>query len=222
MTDPNATMPMAQSEICAELLPDVFERHRQRLGLLGCELRFEISVRDQAGEYGGDHRIKDRADDERSDYADRQIALRVFGLFGDRRNGVKSDVSEKDYGRARADARKPVRVERMPVRRLNISEAHDDEESEHQNLDADHRGIEPGALFDAPDQNYRYKRDDKDGQQVEDYGDAEYVRGVSVNGLHAVLRQRSSRRCDSPSRSNRGYESRSEQFPEYGVPPQES
>ncbi len=47
-------------------------------------LRFSVRIRDQSGEHRRDHDVEDRADDQRGDDADRQVALRVARLLGDR------------------------------------------------------------------------------------------------------------------------------------------
>ena len=52
----------------------------------------------------GDRAVEDRADRERGDDADGQVALRVLGLLGRRRDDVEADVREEDERRAREDA----------------------------------------------------------------------------------------------------------------------
>jgi hypothetical protein len=99
------------SEISVKLLADVLQGHRERLGLLSSEFGFQIGIGDQAGEYAGNHCVEEGADYQRRYDPNRQIAPRISGLLGNRRNRIETDVGEKNYGRARTDARETVRIE---------------------------------------------------------------------------------------------------------------
>src|ERR1039457_5508196 len=58
-----------------------------------------------SGEYDGHADIEHSADDESRDDPDRQIALRIAGLFGGRRNRIESDISEENDRAAGRDTR---------------------------------------------------------------------------------------------------------------------
>ena len=97
--------------------------------------------------------IKRGADQQRSDDADGQIALRILGLLRGGRDRVESDIGEENVRRSGADAGEPIGRERLPVAApvagVHIAEAQADHEQHHRDLD-DHDGrVEARALLDA-------------------------------------------------------------------------
>ena len=122
-----------------------------------------------------DDDVDERADDQRADDADRQVALRVADFLGDGRHGVEADVGEEHDRRSGLHAGPAVGRERPPVRRVRRAPADEDEEGEHDELEHDHAGVERRALADADDEHDRDQGDDAEGQDVEDDRDAEDV-----------------------------------------------
>ena len=133
----------------------------------------ELIVRHHAGQDGDDGDVQDRADHQRGDDADRHVALRVLGFLGVRGDGIEADVGEEDDGRPgqhahrlaggialaehrdaeEADAGPAVGREiARPVFRIDVEGADADDEQHGRHLDADHQGVEAGALLDALDQ----------------------------------------------------------------------
>ena len=194
-TEPKATTPTIQFGIVTYFMASVSGS--------ACSLESvftSVAVRDHAGEDRGDDGVDDRADDQRADDADRHVALRILRLLRRRRDGVEADVGEEDDRRAGGDAVEAVRRERVPVRRLHVLEADEDEEAEHDELDGHHPEVEAGRLADAPHQHDRDQRDDAEGQDVEDDRDAEDVRRGGHDLRH--LRQRPCRSRRSASRGS--------------------
>src|SRR5207248_4498614 len=63
--------------------------------------------------------IKQRADDEARDDADRHVALRISCLLRRRGNSIESDESKKNNGGAAHDAADAARDKRMPIGGVN-------------------------------------------------------------------------------------------------------
>ena len=97
-----------------------------------------------------------------------RVPLRVLGLFGRGRDGVKADVREKDDGRRRHHAREAVRHERRPVLGFHVGGAGGDEEQDGGQLDGDHHRVEARALAHADDEQPRDEQHDDRGRQVDD------------------------------------------------------
>ena len=86
----------------------VQERNRQR--------RFNVDFlpRHHAGQHGSDQNVKNRAHHQRSDDADGQVPLRVFGLLRRGGNRVEADIRKKYVRRAAPDsAEKPIGAKRI-------------------------------------------------------------------------------------------------------------
>ena len=115
---------------------------------------------------------------ERRDDADRHVALRLLRLLGVGGDRVEADVGEEDERGARqhadrlaagvgvaeeglaeeADAGQAVGRERVPVPRVDVEGADDDDEQHGRHLDHHHGGVEAGALADAVDEDDRAAR----------------------------------------------------------------
>ena len=67
------------------------------------------------GQHQRDADVKNRADEQRHEDAERQIALRPLAFLGSRRDRVESDVGEEHDGGAGKHAAETVRHERPPV-----------------------------------------------------------------------------------------------------------
>ena len=105
------------------------ERARQRVG------DAELGVRHHAGQHGADDHVDDRADREAAENADRQVALRVAGLFRRGRDGVEADVGEEHDRGALVDAGEAVRRERHVVVGIDVHHADADEQRQREQLD---------------------------------------------------------------------------------------
>ena len=124
-------------------------------GTLSC------GVGDDAGEDQRDGDVEHRADGERAEDADGQIALRVARLLGGGGDGVEADVGEEDHGRALQDAGAAEAAEDAlvrgdegrPVLGLHVGGGGGDEGQHHRDLDEDDDGVEAGRLLDADDQD---------------------------------------------------------------------
>ena len=149
------------------VLVDVFERH-------------------QTGKDGGHQDVKKRADDERAEDADRNVAARILGFLGLRRDGVEAKVGEhhargagqhpdRDAASFVAAERFPeerhpavaVRSKRPPVVRRHHEEPERDDADDHKDFHGHHEGVECRAFLDADDENDRDDRGDDDGGKVE-------------------------------------------------------
>src|SRR3954464_826667 len=97
--------------------------------------RSKLLVGDYAGQDVADDDVDHRADRQATQYANREIALRVLRLFRSRRDGVETDVGEEHYRCALMDARKAVRRERVVICRIDVLQTHDDEQRQDDQLD---------------------------------------------------------------------------------------
>src|SRR5207302_10434035 len=103
---------------------------------------------------------------------DGQATLRVLRLLGGRGDRVEPDVREEYDRRPLMHAAEAVWSERMIVRRVEVSEARDDEQTEHQELDRDHDVVYRGALANTEQQQPRDRRDDQEGGHIDEDRDA--------------------------------------------------
>ena len=114
--------------------------HRRRRSLHGL-------IRHEADHDERDRHVEDRADDQRSEDADRHVLLRVLRFLRGHRHGVEPDVSEEDDAGASEDAAPSVlteragvrRDERVPVRRVDVGRAAEDDDQH----DADFHDDDP-------------------------------------------------------------------------------
>ena len=110
----------------------------------------------------------------------------LLGLFGVRRDGIKTDVGEEDYGRAGQHAQRLSALsglpqqcvaeeteagvaegrERMPIRRIDVKRTHDDHKDHNGQLEDDDAGVEAGALLNSFHQDDRDEAGDQDGRQI--------------------------------------------------------
>ena len=157
-----------------------------------------------AGEHQGHQDVEHRADDERREDADRQVALRVLRLLRRRRHGVEADVGEEDDARAGqhavdapAEGVHLVAVQRdellgrdqggepggrrvhEEVRRRDQAEAERDEHQDDRDLDDHDQVVHERALPHAAVEDRRDHERDDGGRHVPD---AERLR-------HAVVQE---------------------------------
>src|SRR6266545_359399 len=158
----------------------------QRLRLLARKSLLQGRVGDHPREDERDDDVDDRADDERADDADRHVPLGVAALLGHGRDRVEADVGEEDDGGAGGDPSEAVGGEGRPVGRLDVMEADEDEEAEHDELDRHHPEVEARRLPDAPHKDDRDRRHDREGQDVENDRDAEEVRRGGDHLRHSL------------------------------------
>jgi hypothetical protein len=90
----------------------------------------------QAGEADGHGHIEHRADNQRGDDADGQVALRVAALLGRGGDRVEADVGEEDDRPAGEHAAPAVGHEGMPVAGMDEADDGEDEDENGDELDA--------------------------------------------------------------------------------------
>ena len=127
-----------------------------------------------AAEHDGDRAVEDGAGQQSRQDTEGQVALRVFALFGCRRNRIEADVGEEDDGAAGEDAGPAVGHEGMPVVGLDEAGSGEDEDQDGGHLDEDHDVIGAGGLADTSHQ--------QDGQQ-HDHHKCGNVEAVVPTGL---------------------------------------
>src|ERR1700693_2202184 len=87
----------------------------------------EGAPRNQSGQNDDHGDVKNRANYQRGDDADRQVALRIFAFFRGGRDGVKTDISEK-YNRAPSEDPGPsIGREGMPIAGMDKMQTEPDE-----------------------------------------------------------------------------------------------
>ena len=142
----------------------------------------ELVVGNDAGEHQGDRHVERRADHERTENADRHVALRVDGLLRRGRNRVEADIGEEHHGGAADDAApaEPAqtqigrdecagRVGRShPVGGAEVPHADRDECDDDDELDGDEDGVELRQFTDADQQDGRHDGDHHHGGDVQD------------------------------------------------------
>ena len=126
-----------------------------------------VGDRHDPGEDGGHRDVEDRADDERGDDADRQVAAGVLGLLRRGRDGVEADVGEEDDRPRGHDPGPAVGRERRPVLGLHELEAGEQEEEHGGQLDRDHGRVEARALADADHQQGGDRQHDQHRGEVD-------------------------------------------------------
>ena len=120
--------------------------------------------------------------DQRGDDADGQIPARVLRLLRRRGHRVEPDVGEEDDRRSGHHAGKPVWHEGMPVLRLDVSGADENEEGDRRELDRDHRGVEAGAFPNTDDQEHHDPQHDEDRRNVDECAGARIGRRAHPHG----------------------------------------
>jgi len=109
----------------------------------------ELRVRQHAGQHGRDRDVEARADDERADDADRNVAARVLDLLAKVRNYLEANVGEEHQRRAVEDALHAERKEVAPVRRRDLEAAEHDHQQNGGERHAGDDEVEPRGLPDA-------------------------------------------------------------------------
>src|SRR5260221_12592931 len=119
------------------LFRSLIDRHRHRGRCV------ELAVMHHAGEDVREQHVKNRANQERTDDADRHVLLWVLGFLRGGGNGVEANVREKDHARAHHDAAETElpelalvwRNERRVVFRVGELPSNRDEYHDHSQLD---------------------------------------------------------------------------------------
>ena len=88
----------------------------------------------QAGEHHHHGDVKDRANDERGDDADGQVALRVFAFLGGGGDGIEADVGEENDRAAGENSGPAIGREGMPVRGVNEMRGENHEDHDGRNF----------------------------------------------------------------------------------------
>ena len=119
-----------------------------------------VGAQQRVGTEPGHHRghgdIQHRADGQRSEDADRQVALRVARFLRRHRRGLEADVGEKHHRRAAQNAAPAVLVvalrfgdEGVPVGRVDIAPAHHDHQRDQADFQYHHGRVGEARFADA-------------------------------------------------------------------------
>ena len=141
--------------------------------------------RNDSGEHHGDADVEQRADDERGEDPDGDVAARVAALFAGCGDGVESDVGEEDDGAAGENAGPSVGREGVVVRGMDEAGAEADEEQDGGDLDQHHDVVGARGFADAADENDGEDEDDEEGGNVEAGVPSGSVDGVAGEVLQA-------------------------------------
>src|SRR5579885_3311119 len=156
----------------------ILERKGQRLRLFSREFLDKLSVRDHSRENAGNDDIKNRAYNERANYTDWQISLRIFGLLHYCRDGIKTNICEEDNRCSRGNPSPAIGHKRPPVINLQILRANDYEEGQDRQFYKHHYSVKPCALTDSNQQDNGNSRYNQESNEVKNNGNAKYVRGI--------------------------------------------
>jgi hypothetical protein len=137
-----------------ELLAHIGERARQR------SLHVDPIDRNHARDDRRNDDVEDRAEDQRSDDADRHVALWVLRFLGGGRHAIEADVRKEHQAGPRHHTGPAERHERLPVRGIDVSSSRRDHVENHGRLEHDDHGIRERALAHADDQQCRDEKDD--------------------------------------------------------------
>ena len=169
----------------------------------------DLLVRNHAGQDRGDGDVKNRAQDKRTDDADRHVAARIARFFGVGRDRVEADVGVENDSRAghhaerlaarsmlshdrvseKADAAITVGRERPPIGGVDVEDADGDDQKHDGQLDHDHEKIERRAAANAGDQNHRqYGRDQQRGRIDDRAGGDETRRSPGLKSKGAFVK----------------------------------
>ena len=138
------------------------------------------------GKTDGDRNVEHRADHQRGDDADGQIALRVVALLSGGGDGIEADVGEEDNGAAGEHARPSIGHEGMPVGGMNEADDGEDEDQNRNQLESHHHIVGRGRLADAAHQDHRKEHDDEKGGNIEAEVPAGIVETVAGQILQAA------------------------------------
>ena len=192
-------MMAAAADPVADLAVTQFAQHEgQRL--LGQRQRATRLRADRTDRRVGDQQVEHGAHRQRADQADRDIAVRILGLFSGGRDRVEADIGEEDRSRRaeHADAGQrsapAIGQHRHEVRAIGRGQGDDDEGGQGDDLhDHQHRG-ELGALGGADHQQPGHEQRNQEGDQVE-----RALRGRAIGHDHRVVGPGSQRVRKSPA-----------------------
>ena len=135
--------------------------HTHRVGRHGDGVgHVKLPEVDDSGQYDRPKEIEQRANDQRADDADWQVALGVLGLLGGRRHRVEADVGEEDHAGCSEDAA-PTVLEVVPgafrglderaspVLAIDQRQAENDQKNQDRDLDENDDVVDPSRFPDA-------------------------------------------------------------------------
>ena len=149
------------------------------------------------GQTGHDQRHQDvehRADQQRRDHTDGQIALRIFCFLCRCGHRIEADVREEHHRRSAQNPRHAilgaaigirdhVRNERMPVVGIHIRKAEADHQQHDRHFDGDHDVVERGRLLHTTHQQHG------EGKNQENRGEIDQaVHHVTTGGRTGITR----------------------------------
>src|SRR5471030_2072911 len=149
------------------VLTGVFERQRDRV--VDAE---ELLVGHDAGHDGRHDHIQHGAGGQRADDADRQVALGALDFLGGRGDGVEADEGEEHQRRRAQHAVDAEGHEGVPVGRLHVARADEDEQHHDAELDRHHDVVQARRFTHAPAQHGRQQQHDAQRRQVDQGGHA--------------------------------------------------
>nr|GEU28675.1 hypothetical protein [Tanacetum cinerariifolium] len=132
----------------------------------------EFLVRHDAGHDGRHDHVQHGAYAQRTDDADRQVALGTFDFFRRRRDRIETDEGKEHQRGSAQHAVVTVRHERLPVGRLHVARTDKDKQQHHADLDCHHDVVHAGRFAHAPAQHGREHQHDDQRGQVDDGGHA--------------------------------------------------
>ena len=144
---------------------------RERIG------HAELGVGNHAGENEPHEHVDHRADGQPAENPDRQVSLRIAGLFGGGRDRVEPDIRKKDDGRALVDPGEPIGRKRRVVGGVEVGRADGDEERERDQLDDHHDVVGARAFLRAAQEHPRDQHHDPERREVHEDRHPGDVRG---------------------------------------------
>ena len=134
----------------------------------------------QSREHHNHGDVEQRANNERCNNTDRQVALRILTFLGSRGDRIKSDVGEENDRSAGQNAGPTVRCEGVVVCRMDEFGRKSHEHQNGDNLQQHHNVVGSRGLFDAPHQNHRQQHHDDESGPVKTKMPACAVQHVSL------------------------------------------
>ena len=145
----------------AEHLQRVSDRSRSRIA--GDERR----VLQHAKQHNGDANVEQRADNQRRNDANWQVALRIARLLGRGRDGIEADVREEHDRAARYDPTESGGREWPPITRIHQRSADHQENEDGANLDRHHDVVRFGGFAHTAHQQDRQDKDNQKCREIE-------------------------------------------------------
>src|SRR3984957_8481676 len=136
--------------------------------------------RDQAGEHNRDPDVEHGANDQGSQDADGDIALRPVALFGCRRDRIETDVGKKDDAATGEHAGPSVRKKRMPMSRMDEMRSGDDEDQDGSDFEQNHDVVGARGLADTPYQHDGQNENDEKSGKIEAEMPARLIDGIAL------------------------------------------